>query len=76
LDILVNLKGRKYIAHRITADRLTIGYPLILDNGFIHEILNISIEKGEVRLALKKYGILWVNSSDFMTVIQGSGNYW
>ena len=75
LDILIELKGRKYMAHRIKADQLSVGDQVVVGL-FIHKVLNISDEKNLLKLALKEYGVLKPKKSDFLTSIQGSGDYW
>jgi hypothetical protein len=75
-NILVKLTviNETYSAIRVGPAELNIGDQVTLENKYIHEILDIQKSQNSIRIALKNYTAIFVDSDSIITKIIGGWN--
>lgn len=72
LNIKVSVDNYLHNCQRVTPEELKIEELVTLENEHIHEILNISKNQNEFRVALKEYRVITLKSNDYVTRIDGT----
>jgi len=71
IQIKLKIDGFFHSCYRITPEQLKVGEIVTLENEFIHQVLAITRNGNQYRLALKEYTTINYNSDEIITRIDG-----